>query len=346
MNTKKLAGILGVVLLAACGSTATSTSTSSTTSSATGLAVVAVADFDTSANDSVSARHESHLSYLTASDCGGDTPPTDMDSNAFAAGVDCDEDGGIVAFATPTEYKVAVKRVALVRDDDTLFDIIADTGTLAASEVLDFDTVNATQNVVDIDAADLEAGTYTGIYVEIYYYQMTFPVAQVERNVRIYMSDDDFTDEGDLGHHQGDITFVDANDLELGWVSPDWLIDTLLPTRVGQGGAGGTDEQTGHERGFFGDTTLWNGEDFNQGIDQDIFFTTLFFHTPFTIADPAALTNLITVQINFLVGDAFYYEDFTPQGTGFYPDTGGEATGENAEWAPLAPTISVSVDTE
>lgn len=339
---KKTIAVVAVVCVFAgfvsCGDSGVTASTSSTTSA--GLEVVAVADFDTSASSSVSK-------FLTASDCGGDTPPTAMDSPDFAAGVDCDEDSGIVSFATPTVYKTAVKRLALVRDDDTLFDVIADTGTLASSEVLEFDTVNASQNVVDFDPADLEAGTYTGIYVELYYYQMTFPVAETERNVRIYMSDDDFAAEGSLGHHQGDITFVDDTNVELGWVNSDWLIDNLETVRgEGQNGAGGTDSETGHDRGYFGNADFWNDSDLQQGADQDIYMAALDFPSSFTIADPNELADLITVQISFLVGDAFYYEDFAPQGTGFYPDTGGEATGEDAEWAPLPPTIRVSVTTE
>lgn len=338
-NTALLVAVLFALVLTACGSDTATTSSSTATTATTGLLFVAEADFDTSASSSFSA-------YLTASDCGGETPPTDMDSPDFAEGVDCDEDEGTVSFATPTQYKVAVRHVGLIKDDGTHFDIIAQTPTLAQSEVIEFSTTDVSENVVDFDPSELEAGTYTGLYVELYYYQMTFPVAQVDRNVRIYMSDDDFADEGSLGHHQGDITFIDDSDVELGWASPDWLLESLLPTREGQDGAGGTDPETGHARGFFGNTDLWNSADFTQGADEDIYFAVLEFPSDLTIADPAELESLITIEISFLVGDAFYYEDFAPQGTGFFPDTGGEATSDDAEWAPLSPTIRVTVTTE
>lgn len=337
---------LFVLALNACGddtaTTSSSSSSSSSSSLSSGLLLVAAADFDSSASSSLSGKSK----YLTASDCGGETPPTDMDSPDFAAGVDCDEDDGIVSFATPTQYKVAVRHIGLIKSDGTHFDIIPQVATLAQSELIEFSTTDVSENVVEFDPSDLEAGTYTGLYVELYYYQMTFPVAGESRNVRIYMSDDDFESEGNLGHHQGDITFINDSNAELGWASSDWLLDSILPTRVGQEGAGGTDPQTGHVRGFFGNEDLWNAMDFMQGSDEDIYFAVLDFPSALTIADPAELESLITIEISFLVGDAFYYEDFAPQGTGFFPDTGGEATSEDDEWGPLTPTIRVTVTTE
>ena len=338
MILTKMLPVLGVLFVASCGGTAASSSSDSATLT-TGLVLVAAADFETSASSSVSH-------FATTSQCGGETPPTTMDSPDFSEGADCDGDGGLVSFATPTQYKVAVKRASLVREDGTLFDVIDDSIALSDSEVIEFSTTDVSQNVVEFDPADLEAGTYTGIRVELYYYQMTFPVAETNRNVRIYMSDDDFEDQDNGGHHQGDITFIDDADIELGWVSPDWLIDSLLSSSAEQEGAGGVDSETGHDRGFFGNADFWNSSDFSQGVDQDIYFGVIDFSTDLTISDAAELDSLITIEISFLVGDAFYYEDFTPQGTGFYPDTGGEATSEDAEWAPLAPTIRVSVTEE
>lgn len=284
--------------------------------------------------------------------CGDRSDPT-MEDPVVADGEDCDGDGGVVAHLTPSLYAIAFHHVTLVPEDIAgedapAIELVSPAATLADSEVIEFSTSEDSQTVVTIDPDDLTEGSYSGIEMGIYYFQMTFPVGGVERNVRFYMSDDDFASEGSLGHHQGDITFIDDEGTELGWVDSTWLIGNVVTTRSdGQNGAGGTDSQTGHDRGFFGNQALWNSTDMNQGADQDIYVTTVdFSEGSLEIPDPSTISSLTTIAATFSVADTFFYEDFPPQNTtefpGFFPDTGGEATG--GEWAPLLPTAILSID--
>src|SRR3989338_5626944 len=309
----------------------------STTESSTGLKYVIEADFSGSAAST-------SLSAISASDCGGQEPPTAMDDPSYTPGEDCDNDGGVVSLLTPSQYALGIKRASMVKDDGTLFDLIADQGALTNAEVITLSTTDASENIVTLAPGDLEAGTYTGIRVELYYYQMTFPVAGETSNVRIYMSDDDFEAEGSLGHHQGDITFMGDDGTEAGWVDSSWLVAGISTTRgEAQNGAGGTDSETGHDRGFFGDASLWNQTDLNQGAGQDIYFATFDFQEALVVPDPSTITDLTTLTMTFSAADTFYYEDFVPRGTGFFPDAGGEAKSENDEWAPLTPTADIEV---
>lgn len=340
--------------LSACGASSSDEGGGGTTS---GLQFNAVGDFDSSA--SATAALIRAVTIGTCDDIGG--APTEMDDPILEDGLDCDSDGGIVAHVTPTQYAIAFKRATLVPEDvegedAESVDLIADTGTLAASNVISFTEGDASESIISISSADLPAGTYSGVEVEMYYFQLTFPVAGVEQNVRIYMSDDDFDAEGNGGHHQGDITFIDdndtptdfADDTELGWVDATWLEENMATERGDdQNGAGETDAETGHNRGFFGDEDFWNQDALVQGDSQDVYTTTLDFDEPLTI-DPEVLT---TITATFSVADTFYYEDFAPQNTeefpGFYPGDGGEAGGvevDNPEWAPLTPTADITAE--
>lgn len=327
-----IAGCLGC--LVACGG-----SSSSGTTSSTGLKFNAGASFTSSASASLSKALYKTTTGVCA-DLGG-SPTTD--DPAITDGLDCDADGGIVAHITPSAYAVAFKSITLVpAAGSTAINIVADTGTLANSEVITFTTDNATQTVVTINPSSLTAGTYTGVQAEIYYIQMTFPVAGTTRNVRIYVSDDDFAAEGSLGHHQGDITFVSDAGVESGWVDSTWTTTTSTRSSANDG-AGGTDAETGHARGFFGNAAFWNATAQNQGATQDDYSTTFSFPSSLTIPDPSTITTLTTVTVTFSTADTFYYEDFAPQGTGFFPASGGEATSAATEWAPLAPDAAVTV---
>lgn len=328
---------VGLLLLAsACGSSGSSTTTT------TGVRFTTAANFSQSASAALSVLRRVARKTTTAQ-CASLTAPITHDDPSLADGLDCDADGGLVAHVTPSRYTIAFKRVSLVpASGSTRIDFISDTGTLARSSVINFTTDDATETVITLSPSSLTAGSYTGIEAELYYFQLTFPVGGTTRNVRIYMSDDAFAAEGTLGHHQGDITFIDDSGTELGWVDSTW--STTATTRSSaQNGAGGTDAQTGHDRGFFGDTTLWNATAQVQGATQDIFLDTLTFATPLTIPDPSTITSLTTITATFSTADTFYYEDFVPQGTGFSPASGGEATSSAAEWAPLEPTATLSV---
>lgn len=337
---KHIYGIGMALVLAACGGT--TATTDDTASSTTGVRFTAAADFASSASAALSKA----LGKTTTAQCADESTSSTQDVPTLADNLDCDGDGGIVAHVTPSTYSVAFKRVTLVAAaGGTNIDLIADKVTLANSQVVDFTSADASETIVTIDPDDLTAGTYTGVTAEIYYIQMTFPVGGTTRNVRIYMSDDDFTAEGSLGHHQGDITFISDSGVEQGWVDDTWS-DSLATTRTAaQNGAGGPDGQTLHDRGFFGDDEFWDVAAFDQGANQDLYLVDLDFTSSFTIPTPSAITDLTTVKVTFSTADTFFYEDFTPQGTGFSPASGGEATATSTAWAPLAPEATVTVTT-
>lgn len=346
--------------MVACGNSSSDTSDDGgddggNTPAVTGLRFDAAADFTSSAAASLSALLPRSGTTLTCEEFYGDDLPSEMDDPIEADGEDCDGDGGLAAHLTPTTYKLALKRVTLMPADEvsTPIDIIADTGTLGLSEVIDFTSADSTETLITIDPEDLTAGNYGHIEMELYYFEMTFPIANVSQVVRFYMSDDDFETEaanvvGLGGHHQGDVTFIAVDGVtELGWVDSTWLTENLSATRDVQVGVGGVDAETEHARGFFGNTDLWDAEEQMQGDSQDVFVYTLPLGSALEIPDPTTITDLTTITATFSTADTFFYEDFAPFNTttdnpGFYPDLGGEAAG--GEWAPLIPTAVLTVE--
>ncbi|MDO8520456.1 MAG: hypothetical protein Q7T11_09915, partial [Deltaproteobacteria bacterium] len=238
--------------LISCGS-----SSDETEDDTEGLRLVSAGDFEASASASLSAL----IRGATTRECEESDSDGDQFHPDLADGSDCDDDGGLVAHITPETYALAIKRATLFSDDEDTngIDLVEDTGTLGESELIDFTPTETSETIVTIDPADLTAGTYDGIEVEIYYFQMRFEIGGEMTNVRIYMSDDDFDAEAatrsGLGpHHQGDITFIDDDETtELGWIDSNWSADALATDERGddQNGAGGMDDETGHDRGFF-----------------------------------------------------------------------------------------------
>lgn len=291
---------------------------------------------------------------------------------AQVEGQDQDGDGGVWTEITPTNFKVAIKRVKLIQNDGTVLDLIPDAGTLANSQVYDLSTDSIT-----VSADEIPNGTYQYIEFEIYYFQITMNmnIPAAEQTIRVYMSDDNFPAEGELGHHQGDITLINADvTTEAGWArgGEPWTVNHVDTTRTAaQNGAAGTDTETGHDRGFFGDSTFWNNGysgvfDPEQGANQDIF----------TVNSPIGLTveddTDITISLIFHLTDTWGFEDFDPEGTDghgiFNPGAGGvtdandldgdndiedklqdgswynDGTDASAEWAPIfrIPIIDLS----
>lgn len=348
MKTRIMIFIMFVWTVAgvACGS---STTTTTDATPSVGYVLTTEADFTASASASLAAK----FLKTTTAQCGDittdDDPENPMDDPILADGQNCDGDLGIVAHVTPSQYAIAFRRISFIPADETSeqIDFVADTGSLATSEVITFTSGDTTETVETLGTDDLQAGTYSGVEAVLYYFQLTFPVSGTTRNVRIYMSDDDFAAEGNLGHHQGDITFIDDEGNEEGWVDSTWT-ETTTTRGEEQNGAGGVDIETMHERGFFGNEVFWNATDQVQGSGADNFLMSLEFDDPLTIPEPSTITDITTITATFSTADTFYYEDFAPQDTeafpGFYPATGGEATSEAAEWAPLAPTATITVE--
>ena len=256
-------GILAVfVLFISCGS---SNTPDANNDEEIGLRFDTVADFESSASMALSKL----VAKVTTGTCDDLEEDPEMDDPRLTDGLDCDGDDGVVAHITPSQYTLALKRVTMLAQEGDDIDLIPDTGTLAESEIVNFTSDDSLQTIIDIDPADLQAGEYTGLRFEIYYFQLTFPVGGETKNVRFYMSDDDFEAEGNLGHHQGDVTLIDDEGEELGWINETW--DDVFDDRSVQSGASTADPETDHERGFFGNDDQWNAEAQVQGEDQDIF---------------------------------------------------------------------------
>jgi hypothetical protein len=257
-----------------------------------------------------------------------------FDGPPYAAGLDCDGDGGVGQYVTPSVFKIALKRATLYAADGTTLDLVPDTGTLAKSQVIDLTAP------VTLAAAEVPVATYTGMEVQVYYYELVMPLNDppVDQHIRVYLSDDDFEAEGNLGHHQGDITMIDDDGNELGFVmgGSAWTAASVAPVRGEySNGAGGVDPETGHARGMFGDATLWNSTPFMQGATQDI----CIFETGLNLELTSAGT---TLTLLFSLADSWFYEDFNNNQTFDPCGTPGlnvmmDGCSEGAGWAPLLP---------
>lgn len=251
--------------------------------------------------------------------------PTAADSSMYQGEQDCDGDGGIIRYITPSVYKVAFKRLAFENADGDLVDVIADTGTLADAQVLDL-TTEVTLSVLDFPVAE-----YPVYYAEIYYHELTMPLYDPvdPDTIRVYVSDDNFPGEGSLGHHQGDITLLDDDGNELGFVPAGnlWQIAFLQATRGSINGAGGVDSETGHLRGLYGDPDLWNRSEAMQGSNQDIFILE-------GDLDLVVQGTGSAVTFSFDVQDAWFFEDFDND-QWFNPCEGGTLDGCGGEWSPV-----------
>jgi len=256
------------------------------------------------------------------------------DNPFLQPGLDCDADGGVVRFITPSSYKVAVKRLSFENADGTLVDVIPDSGTLAGAFVADLTAP------VTLPVASLPVGSYTGYYVELYYHEITMPLydAGDPQTLRVYVSDDDFAAEGNLGHHQGDITLLDGGGNELGFVpaGEPWLAEALLPARGEITGAGGTDPETGHLRGLYGDADHWNKPESMQGAGQDVFI--FAGNVAFALAGGGGAATFV-----FNVQDTWFFEDFDGNSL-FNPCENDTLDGCGGEWTPVFNPPIVTVE--
>ena len=236
-----------------------------------------------------------------------------------------DDDQYPDAFITPSEYSVALKRVSLIKSDNTKVDLI-NKSNLTSSIKLDFINDNAEQK---LGINGISAGQYKGLYFEIYYLQMKFPINNVERNIRIYLSDDEVSGEGQ--HHQGDITIIDNNGQEIGWfVGPaDFSGTKPRPYNLNYSGI---DPQTGHDRGPFGDQQFWN-------VDQpeDIF--------NYTVLVDINVTTINKIKISFNVKDTWFYDDVDQNGIfSPGPNPGDDANAVGKHWSPIFPGIDIVIE--
>lgn len=279
------------------------------------------ADFGSSVSSALSKRIQ--LTKATKKDTCP-TPPPPQDEPSYEAGLDCDGDGGVIRYITPSSFKIAFKKITFIKDSENIIEIIPDVGALADAIIYDL------TSEITISHQSLPTGNYPSFEADIYYYEIQMEINNppVLQTLRVYLSDDDFPAEGNLGHHQGDITFIDSDGNEIGWVCEKWEESSLQSHRGDINGGGGTDPETGHLRGLYGCTNLWNQPRFMQGSNQDIY--QLSEYLGLTIEDTSK-----TIIFSFNVKDTWFYEDFDNDQT-FNPcDSTYDACSENAAWSPL-----------
>ena len=266
-----------------------------------------------------------------------DPDSDDYDENAndephFAAGLDCDDDGGVVAFSTPRNYKVSFKSLGLINEKGEKVYLI--------NKDLDESVVFDITELKDLGNMTIPAGTYTSIFAQIYYYW--FDMEMIEKDnymqMRVYMSDDDFQQWNNGGHHQGDLTKTDANNNEIGFFEPgSWYNITNSRTEPEDPNislyASTPDQITGHQRGPFGGDGFWDIEATNPNdiytISEDI--------PNFTVEKESK------IQLTFTIKNSWFFEDFG--GQGIYDDNSvdKEIIGENGSWAPLIALPKISI---
>jgi len=271
-----------------------------------------------------------------------ETADSTDDGPNLIAGSDCDGDGGKVAYSTPSSFKIAIKKMGLYNDSSTYFPVIAEADTLAESTVIDL-----SQEVTLNPGTTIPQGVYPRFEIQIYYVEMVMEINNIgeTQNIRIYLSDDNFPGEGNLGHHQGDLTIINGSGNEVGWVDPGcqaWNSTNTAADRSGIVGAGGTDSETDHKRGLYGNSDLWDTFIFKQGRYQDIFTVPAYL---------GLQAGHAKVTLTFDVEDTWYYEDydannlFNPGGIGTYGgnSTPLEACHGVATWSPLIslPTVTL-----
>ena len=322
-----MASLIIGLLLVGCGSTTQQTATIKT--------VALNVDFNTAAKIAVSLFSVSPHRWL-ANFSGSCSAGQTTDEPGTTAGLDCDNDGGKVAYQTPTQYKIALKGVYLIKDtgEKSYLFSYSNLKDFDADGIKTFTSANAT---VALPTTAIGNGVVaTGIGFEIYYLQLKIKMYGTDREIRIYMSDDDFTSENSRGHHQGDITYFDNSSVEhWAYGGANWFSNasTTLTRGTFANGVGGTDPQTGHARGMFGNAALWNNLNFAQGATQDIYY------------DSVNLSGSGSdLTIKFGIANTWFYEDFetSTYPNSFDPCQSSSLEGCGGEWAPLSPSVSES----
>ena len=243
---------------------------------------------------------------------------------------------------TPDAYTAAFQRLSAVARDGIVYDWFI-SETLAGSRVVDFTTADPIEAIGDLP---IPPDQVQRLEMVIYYLQLRVPISGQARTIRIYLSDDEVTGEGQ--HHQGDITEVGADGAEIGWLTaPYFEVSPVRTLAAGaqnaEGGPVSVDPDTGHQRGLFGDLYLW---DVAHSEDAWLQLAPIV-GTPL---EPALLTQAIEdLTVRFNVTNTWIFHDvdgdgqFTPgvdtPGPENHPDDPDfqQATG----WAPLLPRLAI-----
>ncbi|MBI3535924.1 MAG: hypothetical protein HY072_10625 [Deltaproteobacteria bacterium] len=262
------------------------------------------------------------------------TPGATKDNPGTTAGLDCDGDGGVVAYQTPTSYIIAFKSLYLDSGTEKLYLIKFDSlDKITSDGVKSFTSLSTS---VDVPVpTEMSSFSPKKVGFEIYYFQLKLKIYGQEKEIRIYMSDDDFSSEGSKGHHQGDITYFDDSGIEH-WARGgyNWFSEPTTTLARGEfaNGVAGQDPETGHKRGMFGDASFWNGSTFAQGATKDYF-----------VSEDDLPSSEKAITVTFDISNTWFYENFNDTyPSSFDPCQGSSLEACGGEWAPLLPTISVN----
>jgi len=257
------------------------------------------------------------------------------DEPGFNANLDCDGDGGVIAYQTPESYTLVLKSLYFASADSSKayllnfnsLNDINETGIIKFTSASSSAKVNLPS---DFDTAFVP----TAVGFEVYYFELTIILYGKKTTLRIYMSDDDFANQGGGGHHQGDITYLDDDGTEH-WARGgfNWLSSPAETLNRGDfaNGDGGTDGETGHTRGMFGSAEFWNATGLNMGAQADIYFV------KFDLT-----TGTLAATINFDIANTWFYENFDSDSASFDPCTTDEACAAGSAWAALFPSITAA----
>jgi len=124
---------------------------------------------------------------------------------------------------TPTAYSIGVKSAILKGADGTADYAIVSKEKLTESEPFSFTTEDGdAKSLIATAGNDFIQGSYESLELVIHYLQMTLDTyidgSKVSRTLRIYLSDDSSASEGSGGHKAGDVTAINGDGEETGWL--------------------------------------------------------------------------------------------------------------------------------
>lgn len=242
---------------------------------------------------------------------------------------------------TPENYFVALKSVVLKGDGATQDYEIFNEDNLSSSLVFDFTDTQTTHSL--LQGTSVPDGSYSNLQIAIYYLQMKLNITASNgnepRNIRIYLSDDAETEEGQ--HQPGDMTQISNAGIEEGWMLGNGQEPDLTPvsSRIAaysfdENGDGLGDGNTwfdfagkpGKDYGPFGDTDFMNEP-------HPIYYTTINFN----LVDNGG-ENII---LDFNVNNCWQFEDKDNSGAFGYGDLDPV---NPTKWNMNLPIMTVTLD--
>ena len=239
-----------------------------------------------------------------------------------------------IALYTPKEYRVGLKSAVLIGGENTSDVVLFEKSNLMESIPFNFKQSGIDSTSLIPPDVSIPEGLYLAVRFELYYLQMKIAVrlddeahTSVDRNIRIYFSDDAEVESGP--HQPGDVTHINANNQEVGWMFGS---DTEDFTGVSPRESAYKDEDgnwvsfaAGSAQFFgpFGDATFWNKA--NKPIYS--------FVRPFNFTMPSEGGTII---VTFRVADCWACDDRNGDGYFNPSDIGGS-------WHMSFPGISVAL---